>query len=66
MAKDFLQDDLSPERYKEILNFEMASEGLNYHPVFTIRIPKGRPAEKLKHEFWEWEKLPALGEANPD
>lgn len=66
MAEDFLQDNLSPDRYKEILNFEMPSEELRYHPVYTIRSSKGRPDEKLKNEFWEWEKLPELGEAYPD
>lgn len=66
MAKDFLQEDLSPERYKEILNFEMPSEELSYYPVYTIRSPKGRPDDKLKNELWEWEKLPELGEASPE
>lgn len=66
MARDFLEEDISPERYKEILNFEMPSEELNYHPVYTIRSPKGRPDDKSKKEFWEWEKLPELGEANPE
>ena len=66
LSKEWLSEDLSPARYKEILEFEMPSDQLQYHPVFTIRSPKPRPDNKLKHEFWEWEKLPALGEMNPD
>lgn len=60
MALEFLQEDLSPERYAEILHFEMPSEQLNYWPVYTIRSPKDRPDGKLKNEFWEWGKLPEL------
>ena len=56
---------MSPDRYSEILNFEMPSEELNYTPVFTIRSPKDRPDGLKKNEFWEWENLPALGDANP-
>jgi putative SOS response-associated peptidase YedK len=66
MSKEFIFDDLSPERYKEILHFEMPSEELDYHPVFTIRSPKERPDGKPKNEYWEWEKLPELGVGNPD
>lgn len=66
MSKEWLSENLTPERYKEILDFEMPSEELQYHPVFTIRSPKPRPDNKMKNEFWEWEKLPALGEMNPD
>jgi putative SOS response-associated peptidase YedK len=66
MAVEWLSEDLSPERYKAILDFEMPGANLDYYPVFTIRSPKERPDGKPKNEYWEWEKLPALGEANPD
>jgi len=66
LANEFLTDDLPTERYKEILAFEMSSEQMDYHPVYTIRSPKGRPDDKAKNEYWEWEKLPALGEMEPD
>ena len=66
LSTEWLSEDLSPERYKEILEFEMPSDQIEYHSVFTIRSPKPRPDNKLKHEFWEWEKLPALGEMNPE
>jgi len=61
MAMAFLDDNLSDSSYKEILNFEMASEELDHWPVFTVRSPKGRPDDKAKNEYWEWEKLPELG-----
>ncbi|HEY4151604.1 MAG TPA: SOS response-associated peptidase family protein [Chitinophagaceae bacterium] len=66
LSREWLQDDLSPERYRQILAFEMPSEALSYRPVFTIRSPKARPDGKPKNEYWEWEKLPEPGTANPD
>ena len=66
MAKEWITADLSIERYKAILNFEMPSEELVYTPVYTIRGRTPRPDNKLKTEAWEWEKLPALGELNPE
>ena len=66
LSKKWLDDDLSDEAYKHILDFEMPSEELKYHPVFTIRSAKARPDEKAKTEHYEWEKLPVLGVLNPD
>ncbi|HRE52211.1 MAG TPA: SOS response-associated peptidase family protein [Flavitalea sp.] len=66
LSKEFLEPDITPDRYKEILNYELPSEELNYHPVYTIRSAKERPDGLPKNESWEWEKLPALGEMNPD
>jgi hypothetical protein len=60
MSMKFLNDELSPEEYQEILHFEMPSEEMNFHPVFTIRSAKERPDQLAKNEFWEWEKLPPL------
>jgi len=64
-AREFLDDNLQDARYREILSTEMPSEEMEYWPVFTIRSAKGRPDDKSKNEYWEWEKLPALGEMNP-
>ena len=66
LSMEFLTDDLPTSRYKEILSYEMPSDSLDYYPVYTIRSPKGRPDDRAKNEYWEWEKLPALGEANPE
>ncbi len=58
LAKEFLNEELSPERYQEILQFEMPEENMTAITVYTIRSAKGRPDEKLKNEFWQWENLP--------
>ncbi len=44
----FLDHDLSPTQYQKILDVEMPSEELDYHPVFTIRSPKLRPDDQPK------------------
>ena len=66
MAQDFLTNELSADRYREILNYEMPAKQLDYHPVFTIRSPNLRPDDQPKNMPWEWEKLPELGEMNPE
>lgn len=66
LSKEFVSKELTEQRYREILAYEMPSEKLNYRPVFTIRSSKLRPDDKPKNEFWEWEKLPELGVNNPD
>ncbi|MEO6315951.1 MAG: SOS response-associated peptidase family protein [Chitinophagaceae bacterium] len=63
---EWVNQELPVDHYQDILKFEMPSDVLEYRPVFTIRSPKTRPDEKPKNEYWEWEKLPALGEMNPD
>jgi putative SOS response-associated peptidase YedK len=60
MSLEWLKEDLGEDRYKELLSFEMPSEALKYHPVFTIRGRTPRPDNKMKNESWEWEKLPEL------
>ncbi|MBS1566272.1 MAG: SOS response-associated peptidase, partial [Bacteroidetes bacterium] len=66
LSREWLEDNLSDDRYKAILDYEMPSEAMEYRPVFTIRSPKARPDDKAKNEYWEWEKLPELGVGNPD
>ena len=65
LSKKWLNEDLSIEDYKAILNYEIPSDELEQYPVYTIRSSKERPDGKPKNEFYEWEKLPALGEMNP-
>jgi putative SOS response-associated peptidase YedK len=50
LSKQWLDDSLSEEAYRQILDFEMPAEELNYHPVFTIGCAKARPDEKAKTE----------------
>jgi putative SOS response-associated peptidase YedK len=66
MSAEFVSDNLSPERYKEILHFEMPSEELAYQTVYTIRSPKERPDSTAKNHPWRWENLPELGVDNPE
>jgi putative SOS response-associated peptidase YedK len=62
----FLDEDLSENRYKEILHYEMASEEMEYYPVFTIRSPRQRPDLAKKNIYWEWANLPELGTQEPE
>lgn len=57
----WLQEDLTDEEIQEILDYEMPSEELEYHPVYTIRTTKERPDGKGKLEPYEWADLPPLG-----
>ena len=66
LSEKFLSEDLTDEEYGSILSYEIPSEDLDCYPVNTIRTGKPRPDDKEKHEPWEWPKLPALGEMNPD
>ncbi|HYF32818.1 MAG TPA: SOS response-associated peptidase family protein [Chitinophagaceae bacterium] len=66
LSQAFIADDLTTEKYIEILGFEMPSSELDYWPVFTIRSPKGRPDNKIKNEYWKWEDLPELESGNPN
>ncbi|MFL5811421.1 MAG: SOS response-associated peptidase [Flavisolibacter sp.] len=58
----WLDPNLSDEDIKDILNFEMPSAELEYHPVYTIRTTKDRPDEKTKLEPFDWPNLPPLGQ----
>ena len=40
LSKAWISEELLPGRYKEILEFEMPSDQLQYDPVVTIRSPK--------------------------
>ena len=66
LAREFVSPHLSDARYREILSYEMPSDELTYHPVYTIRTAKMREDNKAKNEPYEWAKLPLLGEMNPD
>jgi putative SOS response-associated peptidase YedK len=65
-AMAFVKDDLSPGEYRDILNYEMPPDEMEYYPVFTIRSPKERPDQLKKNDYWEWQNLPELGVADPD
>lgn len=60
LSKKWVDEELSDDEYKSLLDFEMPSENLTYKTVYTIRTPKPRPDSKNKDEEFEWEKLPAI------
>lgn len=64
LAQEWLSE-LSEERYRYILTYELPSEDLEYYPVYTIRSSKGRPDGGWKTDLWMWENLPELGVGNP-
>jgi putative SOS response-associated peptidase YedK len=66
LSREFLNDQLSAERYQEILQFEMPENNMEAITVFTIRSVKERPDGKAKNAYWEWEKLPAPGTGDPE
>lgn len=59
LAKEWLSE-LTGERYRQLLNFEMPDAQLDYWPVFTIRGTKPHPENKRKNEPYDWPKLPEL------
>jgi len=54
-AKKWMEEELTPEAYQEIINFEMNQDELNYNTVFSIRTNKIRPDGKRKNEPFQWE-----------
>lgn len=58
---EWIKPDLADEEIAAILNYELPSEALDYHPVFTIRTTKERPDGKGKLDPFIWENLPPLG-----
>jgi putative SOS response-associated peptidase YedK len=57
----WLQEDISDEEIQQLLDYEMPSEDLVVHPVYTIRTTKERPDGKEKLNPFEWPGLPPLG-----
>ncbi|MBC7849328.1 MAG: SOS response-associated peptidase family protein [Chitinophagaceae bacterium] len=64
-SKEFVSENLTEERYKEILAYEMPADDLEHRPVFTIRTSKLRPDNLTKTDLFQWENLPELGVNNP-
>ena len=65
LSRKWLDADLPVQDYQQILDYEISSAQLLYHPVYTIRSPKGRPDNKPKNEPWEWEASPPLDLETP-
>ncbi len=58
---EWLKPDLTDNQMKEILNYELPSDNLEYHTVWTIRSTKPHPAAGSKTDLFEWANLPSLG-----
>ena len=54
LSKKWVTEDLSPQDYQDILDFEMPDEALEFKTVYTIRSAKARPDNKAKNEEWNW------------
>lgn len=63
-SKKWLDNNLTEDQYRAILNYEIPSEELEAWPVYTIRSPKPRPDNERKNARYEWEGLPALETEN--
>lgn len=60
LSKQWLAEELDEPAYRSILAYEMPSENLNFHTVYTIRSNKPRPDEKAKNEWYDWGDVPAI------
>lgn len=59
MAMRWVQTELNDEAISALLDYEIPSEALDYHTVYTIRSQE-RPDGKEKNQPFEWESLPEL------
>ena len=57
LAKKWVNEELTPASYQEILKIEIPSAEINYSPVFSIRTSKLRPDGKRTNEPYQWEGL---------
>ena len=53
-AKEWLEEPLTEDKYKEILSYSLPPKDLQFHTVFTIRGGKMRPDNKEKNEEYLW------------
>ncbi len=60
----WLDNNLPDEEFRSLLEYELPSEELEFHPVFTIRTTKERPDGLTKIDPYKWTNLPELGEEN--
>ena len=51
----WVEEELSLDDYKAMLNFELSSDELNYIPVYSIRTSEIRPDSKKKMNFMNGE-----------
>jgi putative SOS response-associated peptidase YedK len=61
LERKWLDPSLSDEEMARIVQYEIPSEALEYHTVFSIRGRTPRPDGKPKNAFFEFPNLPPLG-----
>lgn len=61
MELQWLKPDLTDEEIRKTIDYELPSEQLEYHTVWTIRSTKPHPKGGLKTDLFEWANLPELG-----
>jgi putative SOS response-associated peptidase YedK len=64
-ALNWIDDTLTDNQMKDILNYSLPSNHLIAQPVFTIRSTAERPDRKNKTAPYEWPNLPPLGNDEP-
>ncbi len=60
LEKRWLNPQLSDAELKELLEFEMPENAIDFWPVFSIRGRKPRPDGKIKNERFDYENLPEI------
>nr|WP_295933003.1 SOS response-associated peptidase family protein [uncultured Dyadobacter sp.] len=60
LSEHFTDDDM-----RAVFEYQLPSELLAYHPVFSVRGKKPRPDGKHKYELWNYDNLPPLGNDEP-
>lgn len=59
-CKQWIQQDLPTNELEKILLFQMPSEKMSWHTVFSLRTVKQREDGKLKNERYDWPGLESI------
>ena len=55
LSKKWVSEELNEDNYKQILDYEMPAQNMEYKTVFSIRTTAEREDGKAKNELYEWE-----------
>jgi putative SOS response-associated peptidase YedK len=62
LEAEWLNPHLDDDQIQEILDYEMPTEELDFHSVFSIRTTKPHPQGGKKTDRFDWPKHPPLGQ----
>jgi len=66
MEQAWVLDDLGDDDMDEFFHFEMPSDAIAHHPVWTIRGKNALPAGQPRDAYYDWgKKLPVYGQEKP-